>query len=227
MICAWVWEQPRTSTVGQNAEVPRPIPTNVYHMTRLEHVESIALTGLLADARAQPFMAVEIGNHEIKEARRTRVVEAGPGGVVADYAPFYFSPLSPMQFSIYRGNVPTYSGGTRELVFLRSTTQRLRGLGLGVVTSDRNARQALARFTDDDDLEDFIDWQIISAQYWNDYIEGKERRQAECLVHQQVPWAAIQEVGVYDRAIAGQVVGRLAAAGVDTGVVSVRREWYF
>lgn len=188
---------------------------------------SIAQEGLLSDALADALLAIDIGNQEIKEARRSRVVDAWPGGVVADYAPFYFSPLSPMQYSIRMGNVPTYSGGSRRLVFLRSTTQRLRELDLNVVVSDRNARQELAQFTDDDDLDDFIDWQIIAAQYWNNYIEGKERRQAECLVHEQVPWEAILEIGVHDSEVADRVRVLLASAGADSVPVSVRRGWYF
>lgn len=218
-----------TSSLGHNETVPnRPYPTYVFHMTRVEHLGSIATTGLLSDSRAQSgAMTVEIGNQGIKARRRSRVVDVGPGGVVADYAPFYFNPRSPMQSSIYKGNVPSYSEGTARLVFLVSSTQRLRELGLGVVVSDRNAVLTIARFTDTDDLDDLVNWAVIRTQYWNDHIDGSELRQAECLVHQWVPWEAFLDVGVQSEAVGREASALLQAVGVDGPTPTVRPRWYF
>ncbi len=62
----------------------------------------------------------DVGNQGIKARRSRRAVPVGPGGVVADYAPFYFAPRSPMMFAIEHGNVPTYSSGCDELIYLVS-----------------------------------------------------------------------------------------------------------
>jgi ssDNA thymidine ADP-ribosyltransferase, DarT len=206
----------------------RPIPTTVYHMTRVEHVESIVRSGLLSDNQARNgSMTVEIGNQEIKGRRRLRSVDIDPGGVVADYVPFYFNPRSPMQSSISFGNVPTYTEGNNRLVFLVSSTQRLRELGLTVLVSDRNAALEVAQFTDSDDIDDFVVWEVIRTRYWRDFIQGSELRQAECLVHQRVPWSAFHGIGVKSSEVAAEAEAALRAAGAPGPAPTVRRDWYF
>lgn len=146
---------------------------------------------------------------------------------MADYAPFYFNPRSPMQFSIHCGNVPSYREGTDRLIFLVSSTQQLRALGLKVIVSDRNAVLSLANFTDTDDLDDFVAWDVISAQYWNDFLDGKELRHAECLVHRKVPWEAFIHVGCKSESIMEEASAILAMAPVVAPRLDVRRGWYF
>ncbi len=75
-----------------------------------------------------------------------------------------------MLYSISRGNVPTYTDGTDRLVFLVSTVERLRASGLTLVVSDRNARNNVTKFLPPLDEarkdEDFVDFELMRAQYW-------------------------------------------------------------
>lgn len=66
--------------------------------------------GLRSDSLviAEGSLTVDVGKDNIKEGRRRRTVPIGPGGVVADYVPFYFAPRSPMLFTIDKGSVPQY-----------------------------------------------------------------------------------------------------------------------
>jgi len=91
----------------------RPIPTPVMHFTHVENLPGIIANGLVSDltARSEGSILVDVGEQSIKLARRTRAVGLRPGGVVADYAPFYFAPRSPMMYSIDHGNVATYRQG--------------------------------------------------------------------------------------------------------------------
>ena len=47
-------------------------------------------------------LTTEVGQPDIKLKRRHRVVPIDPGGVVADYVPFYFAARSPMLGSIHQ-----------------------------------------------------------------------------------------------------------------------------
>jgi len=89
--------------------MPRPRPTPVFHFTRVEHLETIAASGLHCDSLAQAngMLTIEVGDTGIKARRSRRLVPLAPGGFVGDYAPFYFAPRSPMMYSIAAGNVPT------------------------------------------------------------------------------------------------------------------------
>lgn len=214
--------------------MPRPIPTPVYHFTRIEHLSTIIRDGLLPDIDAQQrrVLQQEIGHREIKNRRRQRAVPCGNHGVVADYVPFYFATRSPMMCSIHHGNVDGVDRDTSKLVYLCTDTQTLHDAGLTVIYSDQNARIEMAQMTTDDSVLDddsFIDWPLMRAQYWGNTDKDpnrKERRQAECLVHPRVDWDLIRAVGVKSRDKAEQVIEILAQAGVTTQIF-VRPGWYF
>lgn len=210
----------------------RPIPTPVFHFTHVDNLANVLDHGLLADsvASARGLLQVEVGNVGIKDGRRARVVEVDPGGFVSDYVPFYFAPRSPMMYSIHRNNVPTYDGGCAELVYLVSTVESLTAAGCRLVFSDRNAVKNYAAFAGlGPVLDDLIDWPLMRAQYWNDtpqFPDRMERRMAECLAHESVPWVAVEQVSAFSAHVAERVTTLLADRGLATPV-SVRPDWYF
>lgn len=212
--------------------MPRPIPTAVMHFTRVEHLPSIIANGLESDTRAQAsgLLQIEVGALGIKQRRRERVMRLDPGGTVADYVPFYFAPRSPMMYVIDKGRVPTYQDGCDKVIYLASTLERLAGTGLVVRLSDRNAVFAHAAVIDlEGDVDGHIDWDLMLSRYWHDTLsqpDRKERRMAECLVHQVVPWAAFDEVVAKNDSTAEEARVALAAAGRTTNV-AVRPGWYY
>lgn len=211
--------------------MPMPSPTHVYHFTRIEHLSSIIANGLLSDTNAQGRTLIEIGDQAIKDRRRRRAVPGTPEGFVADYVPFYFAARSPMMYSIARGNVPNYSNGTDRLIYLVSTVQRMRMLDLELILTDRNAVLLHAAFhpmNQGHPPADFIDWELMKQRYWNDTPaepDRKERRMAECLVHQAVPWPAFTQIAVKNQTLAAQVKEALGAT-LNVPVL-VEPEWYF
>lgn len=178
------------------------------------------------------MLAVEAGNVGIKANRAKRAVPVPPGGVVADYVPFYFAPRSPMMYSIHMGNVPTYQDGIGRFVYLVTTVERLLSGGRSVVLSDRNAVLDYAEFWALDDGEpeaDFIDWPLMEQRMWNEtreYPDRRERRMAECLVHQSVPFELFTGVAAMSSDVADEVRAILRAAGAAT-TADVTRDWYF
>jgi hypothetical protein len=203
-------------------------------MTRIERLPSVIEHGLLPDnvCKRRQITGVEIGYDHIKRRRALRPVSCGVGGTLADYVPFYFAPRSPMLYAITRGLVSAEAACTEQIVYLMSSTQALRGAGLTVIASNRHAELDYADMTEHDgdlDNNDFIDWPLMTAVYWNNTPEDpdrKERRQAECLVHPRVPWQVIEGIATKTERARAQVQTLLGAAGVSTSVV-VSAEWYF
>ncbi len=212
----------------------RPVPTRVFHMTRIERLPSVIEHGLLPDnvCKQRQITGVEIGYEHIKQRRARRGVPCGAGGTLADYVPFYFAPRSPMLYAITHGLVSTEAACTEQIVYLLSSTQTLRRAALTVIASNRHAELGYADMTDHDaDLDDdtFIDWPLMRATYWNntaDDPDRKERRQAECLVHPHVPWRAIERIATKTDHARAQVEHVLGETGQPTPVV-VSAEWYF
>ncbi len=209
----------------------RPVPTPLAHFTPIHHLASIIERGLLCDTdTAHGLLTVEVGNRGIKERRRRRAVPVGPRGVVADYVPFYFAPRSPILYSIAMGNVPEYTGGADPLVYLVTTADRLANLGLPILFTDRNAVLKTAHFTQNlSDLDTLIDWPLMGAAMWNNTPsepDRMERRMAECLVHRQVPWRAIEYVATRTPARAAEAQVTLARFGQGIAV-RTKPDWYF
>jgi hypothetical protein len=207
-------------------------------MTRIERLPSVVEHGLLPDnvCRQRQITGVEIGYEHIKRRRALRDVPCGVRGTLADYVPFYFAPRSPMLYAITRGLVSAEAACTDQIVYLVSSTQTLRKAGLTVVASNRHAELDYAEMSDHDgdlDHDDFVDWPLMTARYWNNTPEDpdrKERRQAECLVHPHVPWQAIEGVATKTesaRVQVGLLLGTVAVQPVQPARVDVRAEWYF
>lgn len=211
--------------------MPRPVPTPIYHFTHIDHLPGVVRHGLLADTVAQQvgILAQEVGNRDIKERRRRRPVPIPPGGTVADYVPFYFAPRSPMMYAIDRGNVPEYRGGIDSLVYLITDVERLIQMGLTALTTDRNAVLGYAGFAaGTDGLDDAVDWQLMRQTMWNntpDEPDRRERRMAECLAHEAVPWEAFTAVHVRTNERRDQAVTLLGPA--DAPRINVSPDMYF
>lgn len=204
----------------------------LYHFTHVDNLAAILHSKrLVADSVARESgLVTDVGDRDVKASQRARAVPIPPGGVVADYVPFYFAPRSPMMFAIDRGNVPSYSGGCADLVYLVTTADRLWAGAESVLFTDRNAVLAFAEFTDEIDmLDDLVDWPLMPARYWANTPEDperRERRMAECLVHRHVPWVAIDEVAAQSQRCAEDARAALASLG-DATPVRVRPSWYF
>ena len=96
----------------------------IYHITSVDNLPGIIKEGgLFCDRDAKNIQFVSIGHKRIKERRLRKRVPLGPGGVLADYVPFYFAPRSPMLFTINKGNVEGYTGGQEPIVHLVSSTE--------------------------------------------------------------------------------------------------------
>jgi hypothetical protein len=214
--------------------VSRPVPTWLFHITHVDRLAGIVTDGLLADSvcAERGVTGVPLGHDHIKARRLRRTVPLKPGGVVGDYVPFYFAPRSPMLYAVARGNVAGAPRNQDSVIYLVTSTQRLVELGGDFLTTDRNAALDFAAYRDNDsalDDPEHIDWDLMSVRMWNNTPadpDRMERRMAECLVHQRLPWTAVVGVAVRNEAIADRVRADLATLGQSTPV-AVSADWYF
>ncbi len=85
-------------------------------------------------------------------------------------------------------------------------------MSLQVLGTDRNARMAVAEFSSDDEhIGAMTRWDVMELTYWLDAEDGRELRQAECLVHGAVPVQAIQRIACKSHAVRVEVTDVLAA----------------
>jgi hypothetical protein len=170
----------------------------LFHMTLIERLPAIIADGrLLSDAALAELELPgdSIAHAHIKERRRRIEVPVPPGGVVGDYVPFYLAPRSPMLAANHYGGVEGRAAGQDGIVYLVTTLDRVTTLGGVVLTNKHPARRPqftddLARFRD----PSFIDWDVMFDPWFTPTetdTERPERRQAEVLVHGEVPLGTI------------------------------------
>ncbi|WP_322516447.1 DUF4433 domain-containing protein [Rhodopseudomonas palustris] len=220
-----------------------PVPTPIFHITAIDNLVSVAAQGALLakhQAAARGLIAANIAYDHIQGRRAVRNVPIAPGGTLHDYVPFYFAPRSPMLYTINQGNVPGCDYRQDDIVHLASTAQIVGDGGHRFVFSDIHAALDYARFFDDLASLAKIDWRIFFeaplregyCQYWQNrqsplhHVRRLEIRQAEFLVHQQLPVAAVSEIGVRTDQAAERVRQALAGSGWNP-TVRVVPGWYF
>lgn len=206
--------------------------TPIFHITHFRNLPSILEAGGLhckATTEARGLCQVSIAHENIQDRRRRTRVPCGPGGVLHDYAPFFFCTKPPMLFTIARGNVEGYAEGQDPVVYLFSTVEKVMELGLPFVFTDGHGTVALTRFFVDPARLDQVDMPLMKAKYWFDTEEDgdrKRRRQAEFLVHNQFPLAALLAIVVKSEEFKTKVEELLRERGIACRVV-VKPEWYY
>ncbi|MFI5927176.1 DUF4433 domain-containing protein [Micromonospora sp. NPDC051543] len=213
-----------------------PTPIRIMHFTHVDNLPKIVKAGrLLADSGVGRQLAINVGAVEIKARRRERTVPCHPGGVVADYVPFYFAPRSPMMFRIacdHRAGKPgCYPGGDDPLVYLVSSVERVHAAGIDWVASDGNCAVGLTRFSAElAELTALVDWPLMEAQIWKDVpddMDRMRRRAAEFLVHREFPLDLLTGYAVRTTDRQEQVRQLFRDAGMIEPYVGVRPSWYY
>lgn len=212
---------------------PQPMRHVIMHFTHVNNLPGILEAGNLhADANVDrgSSLVTEAADLDIKAHRRRIHVGVAPGGIVADYVPFYFAPRSPMLFKLFKGSVVGYTEGQDPLIYLVTTVESIAAAGMRSLFSDGNCAAAVTQIFDDlSMLDSVVDWQLMRAKMWNNTADDPDRmrrRMAEFLVHERVPVSCLARIAVRTQSMKTRVEGTLAAHAVGLPVL-VRPSWYF
>lgn len=172
---------------------------------------------------------VSIGNPDLIERRRSRTVPIPPGGTLADYIPFYFTPSTPMLYNIRTGHGEIERRSNDDIAILVSSLPTLEEHQTAYVFTDRHAYLLGAGFFADRAALEHVDFELLQRRDFRRDPEdpGKlERYQAEALVHRHLPVPALLGVCCYSLDAKREIEDACAAQGV-TLEIAVRSGWYF
>jgi hypothetical protein len=203
----------------------------LFRITHISNVSWLLTHGLHAasgDMKDPGFIA--IGNPDLIAGRTRHAVSHPPGGTLADYVPFYFTPKSPMLYNIRTG----YKGITRrsndEIAVLLSSCWTMAENRVRLLFTDRHAYMRTATWTSDPaNLAELLDWQILRRHDFardDAYPDKMDRYQAEALAHRHVPPAALLGIGCASESVREMIESAVLEAGVNIQVF-VRPGWYF
>lgn len=202
----------------------------IFRITHRDNLPWILENGLhCSNSDSQDPGFVSIGNPDLIDKRRDRPVAIPPGGTLADYVPFYFTPFSPMLLNIHTGR-GVQRRSNEELVILIASARDLAARGSTVLLTDRHAYLKTARYSSNlDNLPTFVPWGQIQSRDFSrdpDHPEKIERYQAEALVHRHVPPDALKGIACYTPALKAELDQIAAERGLEMKILAERR-WYF
>ena len=122
----------------------------IFRITHRDNLEWILRNGLHCEKGRRDPNFVSIGNPDLIDRRRSRLVPVPPGGLLSDYVPFYFTPSSPMLMNIQTGWGGVERRKNEEIVVIVSSLPALKANGVRYLFTDRHAYLAAAAFYDDD-----------------------------------------------------------------------------
>jgi hypothetical protein len=213
--------------------MPPPDRIKLYHICHVDRLRSISQDGFLwsgAQVQARQSPGTTVGMSQIKQRRLNELaLSSHPGLYVGQCVPFYFAPRSVMLFLLHRGNHPdlAYSGGQRPILHLQFDLQqavawaRREGKRWAFTLSNAGSRY----FEDYCDLTQLnqIDWEAVHT---NDWKHCRERKQAEFMVEDCVPWPLVEGIGTFDEDVAADA-RRAISVAAHKPKVGTRRTWYY
>lgn len=202
----------------------------IFRITHRDNVPWILEHGLVcANGQPQDPSFVPIGNPDLIDKRTHRPVPVAPGGTLADYVPFYFTPFSPMLMNIKTGHGGVQQRLNDEIVILVSSLHRISHLGLAFAIADRHAYLRTAKFFNALEDLDQIDWDLLQHRDFRRDLENPDkfdRYQAEALVHGHVPREAFLGVVAHTETVVRSVQAVCDEQELDVKVIR-KTGWYF
>ncbi|KAB5620403.1 DUF4433 domain-containing protein [Pseudomonas putida] len=212
--------------IYKNLNPEKALIWRIVHRDNLSHLLEHGLHAVGAGRHFDNY--VNIGNPELISKRSQRKVMLGPGGTLADYVPFYFTPFSVMMKNIQSG-WGVQQRLNEEIVILVSSLYHVESIGLRFVFTDAHAYPDWTGYYDDLQSLDRIDWKLLQHRDFKrdpDDPRKMERYQAEALIHGHLPVAGLLGIVCYNEALKRRVDKEVQQRQL-TLPVHARPGWYF
>ncbi|SDE23063.1 protein of unknown function [Massilia sp. PDC64] len=201
----------------------------IWRIVHRDNIPWILKNGLhCANSKVRDPHYVNIGNVDLIDKRRHRIVPISPGGTLTDYIPFYFTPFSVMMMNIHSGR-GVIRRQNEEIVILVSSLYRVKKLGLPFVFTNAHAYPSWTEYYSDLQHLDQIDWPLLQARDFRrdpDDPQKVERYQAEALIYKNLPTQALLGIICYNELQEKRIENQMLALNLNIKI-HVRKGWYF
>jgi hypothetical protein len=190
-------------------QIPQII--KIYRIVHIDNIEYLLSNGIFTRNYHQTDSNyVNIGDSGLIIQRNDYPVGINPpNGILGDYVPFYFGPLSPMLLNIKTG----YRGITKreqsEIIYICCTFNDIEKHCNEWCFTDGHAKTRITEFYNDAIHFDKVDWNMVSEKYWTPNDEDNDRmrrKQAEFLVKFHVPVKCINSIIVLNEDVKTNII---------------------
>ncbi|QLA66842.1 DUF4433 domain-containing protein [Enterobacter pasteurii] len=193
----------------------------VYHFTYYTNLEQIIKHGLLStnEKQKQKLAHENLANNDIQHRRSEMRVPCGPGGVVHDYVPFYFTKRSPMLLNVIKNKNIDQEG----IIYLAVPIEVVKNSSVVFTNFSANTLTPPTFYSDPAYLKE-LNWDIITRQVWIPKPDSlKQQKMAELLIHDKVLISVISYIVAWDAGMKQYVSNLLTKNGVHH--IDVRDDW--
>ncbi len=201
--------------------------TYLYRMTHIENIPHILQYGIthVDSSNANPEY-ITIGDNSLISRRDGFALPNGRR--LGEYNPFYFGVRMPMLYVIQNGFNVVKVTPAEEIVYCITSVQQIITSHLNFLFADGHAVDSFSSFysfADIDNIDQLIDQNAIKSTYWKDEkdLDLKRRKEAEFLVGNDIPSAAILGFAVYNKSSKN----RLINFGIAEKQIIIRTDFYF
>ncbi len=195
---------------------------NFYYFSYIDNLDSILKHGILPKNRVirEGHNHSSFADEYVQGRRQYRniVLTDKRSYSTHDLVPLYLCPTTPT-LSARRGDQDKFF-----MIRIQSTVLIENGVEFAFTDGNAAARDTRP-YTDLRDL-DQLPWDVIKADYWNDFTDGKRKRCTEFLIHPLVPISYFAEIGV-NNPQALQKVNEIFRNNSFEMEASIKPNWYF
>lgn len=172
---------------------------------------------------------IGIGDSTLIRSRSSKQINIEPNGNFTDYVAFYFGARSPMLYAIQNGFNSVTKRNPEEIIYLDTTFKNITENECQYVFTDGHGYHSMSQFFNDEDSLEEVDWNAVNHVLWTDIEDDpdrKRRKQAEFLVFNELPLAALVAVVVHNEATKNEILTKFAKHDFTCNVI-VKPNWYY
>lgn len=156
----------------------------MYYFSLIDNFESIITNGILSQSiiKREGIKRADFSNQSVQYKRECKNIEYNRSIYsLHDFVPLYRVPLTPTLYAI------ADQGLQDEIFFIEINSEILKVKEKIILFTDGNAASDNTSFFDNDKIAlNYIGFNILKSKYWNDFPDGKRKRNAEILVHEKI-----------------------------------------
>ncbi len=209
----------------------KPDTIYLYRITHIDNLDFILKSKLIccqnSDNSDPNFIG--IGDSSLIQSRKSRQIPIVPNGDFSDYVAFYFGARSPMLYNIQKGFNNVTKRNPEDIIYLITNVDTVKENKSEFVFTDGHGYHHFSQFfNQEEDLKE-IDWKTVNLVRWYDTEDDpdrKRRKQAEFLIHNEVPISMISVIVVYNENTKTKILTKLTENNIECNVV-VESDLYY
>ena len=196
----------------------------LYRITHIDNLDFILKSKKICcpNSKNSDPSFIGIGDSSLIQSRKSIQIPIVPNGDFSDYVAFYFSPRSPMLYNIQKGFNNVTKRNPEDIIYLITNFDTVKENKSEFVFTDGHAYHSLSQFFNQEIDFKEVDWKTVNLVKWNDTEDDpdrKRKKQAEFLIHNEVPISMISAIVVFNENAKTNILTKIAENNIECNVI--------